>query len=170
MPARVPVIDLEPVTELTPDVARRLKRLRMLAWILDRSIPIGGGYRIGLDPIIGLIPGFGDWLGAGLSLWLVFEAVRLGVPAPVIARMGLNILIETVAGAVPLVGDVFDAAWQANQRNLKLVERHYDPQSHPRSLRGVALLFGVVALLFLAVIGGLIVLSAHLTWSMLTGR
>lgn len=169
MPARAPVIDLEPVVELTPDVARRLKRLRTLAWILDRSIPLGGGYRIGLDPIIGLIPGFGDWLGAGLSLWLVFEAVRLGVPAPIIARMGLNILIETVAGAVPLLGDVFDAAWQANQRNLKLVERHYDPLSRPRSLRGVAFLFGVFALLFLAVIGGLIVLSAHLTWSLLTG-
>lgn len=170
MSSAIRTIDLEPVFEPTPEAARRLQRLRRLAWILDRSIPLGGGYRIGLDPIIGLVPGLGDWVGAALSLFLVFEAVRLGVSAPVVARMVLNILIETAVGAVPVLGDLFDAAWQANQRNLKLVERHYDPHRRPRSLRGMATLFAVFAILFLVVLGGLVVLSARITWAIVTGN
>lgn len=169
MTSRRPTVDLEPVPALTPDAERRLQRLRRLAWILDRSIPLGGGYRIGLDPILGLIPGLGDWLGAALSLFLVHEAVRLGVPASVVARMVLNILIETAVGAVPVLGDVFDAAWQANQRNLRLVERHHDPHRPPRSLRRLALGFAVGAILFLIVLGTLVLLAARSLWGLLAG-
>ena len=169
MRSAVPTVDLEPVFEPTPEAARRLQRLRRLAWILDRSIPLGGGYRIGLDPIIGLIPGLGDWLGAALSLFLVHEAVRLGVPAPVVARMLLNILIEASVGTVPMLCDIFDAAWQANQRNLRLVERHYDPRRRPQSLRRMALLFAGFAVLFLIALGALVLFSANVLWSLLTG-
>src|SRR5690606_6776212 len=103
---------------------RRLKRLRALAWVLDRSIPIGR-WRIGLDPILGVIPGLGDWIGAVMSLYVVYESARLGAPARTLARMGGNILVETLVGSIPVLGDVFDAAWQANTRNLALIERHY---------------------------------------------
>lgn len=169
MTSAVPTVDLEPVFEPTPEAARRLQRLRRLAWILDRSIPLGGGYRIGLDPILGLIPGLGDWLGAAISLSLVHEAVRLGVSAPVMARMLLNILIDVSVGVVPVLGDVFDAAWQANQRNLQLVERHYDPRRRPQSLRRWALLFTGFAILFLLALGTVVLFSARVIWTLVTG-
>jgi hypothetical protein len=169
MRGRAPLIDVEPVVEPTPEAARRLRRLCAMAWLLDRSIPIGGGRRIGLDPLLGLIPGLGDWLGAALSSWLVYEAMRLGVPVRVLARMGLNIAIEAAVGVVPLLGDIFDATWQANQRNLRLVERHYDPQRAPRSLRGVILVFAGVVALFLAALGVILLLVARLIWALVAG-
>lgn len=152
-----------------PEAARRLRRLRVMAWVLDGSIPLGRGRSIGLDPIIGLIPGVGDWLGAVLSSWLMYEAMRLGVPRRVLARMGGNIAIEAVVGVVPLLGDVFDATWKANQRNLRLVERHYDPRRPTRSLRGMAVVFMMGIALFLAALGALALLFAHLVWSLIAG-
>ena len=113
-----------PRSESSGDAARRLKRLRALAWTLDRSIPIGR-WRIGLDPILGLLPGAGDWIGAVLSLYVVYESARLGAPARLLARMGGNIIVEALIGTIPLVGDLFDFAWQANTRNLALIEDHH---------------------------------------------
>src|SRR5687767_11533121 len=103
-----------PRTAAPTDSQRRLNRVRALAWLLDRSIPIGGGWRVGLDPILGLLPGAGDWIGAVLSLYVVFESARLGAPAHLLLRMGGNILVEALIGTVPLIGDLFDFAWQAN--------------------------------------------------------
>ncbi len=160
-------------TKLLPDpssdAARRLLRLRRIAWVMDRSIPIGGGRRIGLDPIIGLIPGLGDWLGAAISSWLVYEALRLGLPGRVLGRMVLNIAIEAAVGAVPLLGDIFDAAWQANQRNLRLVESHYDGRLKPRPLRALGVGFLVVAGLLLALAAVLIALVVRSVWAVVGG-
>lgn len=138
-----------------PEAARRLRRLRSLAWFLDRSIPLGGGRRIGLDPIIGLMPGAGDGIGALLSLYVLYEGARLGVRAGVLMRMGGNVLIETVVGAVPLLGDFFDFIWQANTRNLALVEKHYHPELRARSLKTIWAVF----LGFAAVVIGLLAAS-----------
>jgi hypothetical protein len=135
-----------------PEVRRRLARLSRFAWLLDRSIPLGGKWRIGLDPILGLIPGFGDWVGAVLSLYLLYEGARLGVPANVVARMAGNILVETILGAVPVLGDLFDFAWQANIRNLALIERHHRPELRAHPLRRIWLVLLVLALLVSAVI------------------
>ena len=157
-------IEPEWVPDVPPEAAARLKRLRGVAWLMDRSIPIGGGRRIGLDPIIGLIPGFGDWVGAAVSLLVVYEAIRLGLPRAVIGRMMVNILIEAGVGAVPLLGDLFDAAWQANSRNLRLVETHYHGQREPRSLGGVLGIFLVAAMLFLAALAVIVVLVARFLW------
>jgi hypothetical protein len=162
-------IDLEWVPEPSPEVAMRLKRLRWLAWIMDRSIPLGGGRRIGLDPLIGLIPGLGDWLGAAISSWLVYEAIRLGLPLRVLARMVLNIAIEAAVGAVPLLGDLFDAVWQANQRNLRLVEGHYDARLKPRPLRWIPVAFVILAGLFLVAVAALIVLVVRTIWTVFGG-
>ncbi|MDO8542261.1 MAG: DUF4112 domain-containing protein [Opitutaceae bacterium] len=132
--------------------AKRLRRLRGLAWFLDRSIPIGR-WRIGVDPILGLLPGAGDWLGAVLSLYVLYEGARLGMPRGVLTRMGGNILVETIVGAVPVLGDLFDFAWQANTRNLALIERHYHPGFEPRSLGRIwfaVALFGVLVMALLA--------------------
>ena len=131
----------------------RLARVRRLAWILDRSIPIGGGRAIGLDPIIGLIPGLGDWIAAGLSLYVFYEAARLGLPFPVLGRIGLNILIEAIVGAVPVLGDLFDFVWQANVRNVRLVEQHYRPSLPPRSFNQIWFALLLFAILLLSIIG-----------------
>jgi hypothetical protein len=151
----------------TPEAARRLEGIRRLSWLLDRSIPIGGGRRIGIDPIIGLIPGVGDWLGAAISLWLIFQAIRMGLPLSVLGRMGINVAIEATLGAIPVLGDLFDAAWQANHRNLRLVERHYDPRREPRSLRSVIVPFAIVVVLFLLAVAALAAFVLRLFWRLL---
>src|ERR671922_2715015 len=103
----------------------RVERLRRLGYLLDNSIPIPGtGYRIGLEAIIGLVPGLGDLVGGGFSAWIILHAARLGAPPSLLARMGWNLLVDLAVGAVPLLGDLFDAGFKANMRNLTLLERH----------------------------------------------
>jgi hypothetical protein len=103
----------------------RLRHLDNLSEILDSAFAIPGTrFRIGLDGILGLIPGIGDATGAALSLYLIFEAVRLGLPLSTLLRMVGNVAIETAVGAIPIVGDIFDIAWKANMRNMALVRTH----------------------------------------------
>jgi hypothetical protein len=114
----------------------RIRRLRSIARLLDESIPLPGGYRIGLDPIIGLIPGFGDALGALFALFVVAEARRVGASKSVLTRMLGNVFVDAIVGSIPLVGDLFDAAYKANMRNVDLLERfHADPNAVHRSSR-----------------------------------
>ncbi len=101
-----------------------LRRVQTLARILDSSLHLPGtSIRIGLDPVIGLIPGIGDLLGAVFSGYIILEAARAGVPAFTLARMLANVGVDTLTGAVPLAGDAFDAAWKSNIRNADLFER-----------------------------------------------
>lgn len=141
------------------DATRRLRRIERLSFVLDRSIPIGR-WRIGLDPILGVLPGFGDWIGALLSLYVLYEGARLGVRGGVLVRMTLNILVETMVGAVPVLGDVFDFVWQANTRNMALIRRHYRPGLEPRSLAWVGATVGVAAVLVLALATVLVIFVA----------
>jgi len=118
------------------DVAERLQRLRGLAWLLDNSIPLPGGYRIGIDALIGLVPGLGDAAGALISAYIVNEARSLGAPRSVLLRMMGNVMIETVFGSIPFAGDLFDAAFKANSRNLALLAKYQlDPVGSRRSSR-----------------------------------
>lgn len=106
-------------------VSERVDRLRRIAQLYDAGIRIPGTrLTIGLDPLIGLIPGLGDLIGAGIAIWIVAEAAQLGVSGLVLLRMGLNIAIDTLGGAIPVAGDVFDALWKANLKNVRLLERH----------------------------------------------
>ena len=100
------------------------KRLEKLAWLLDNSIRLPGGFRVGLDGLIGLIPGVGDVIGAALSSYIVLEAAKLKLPFRLLARMTLNILIELVVGIVPIFGDMFDFAFKANLRNVRLLNEY----------------------------------------------
>jgi hypothetical protein len=99
-----------------------LKQVDRLAWLLDNSINVPLiNYRIGLDALIGLIPGLGDVAGMVLSSFIVLQAVRLGAPRAVLTRMVVNIGIEAVLGLIPVLGDLFDATFKANVRNVQLL-------------------------------------------------
>lgn len=143
-----------PPVEISDEAERRLRRVNRLAWVLDRSIPLGK-WRIRLDPILGILPGFGDWIGAGLSLYVLYEGARLGMRGGVLARMTANILVETIVGTVPVVGDLFDFAWRANTRNMFLIRQHYRPGQAPRSMGWVWAVMGGVSLGVLTLVGTL---------------
>jgi hypothetical protein len=102
-----------------------LDRLDRLAWMLDSVWRIPGtNIRFGADAVMGLVPGLGDIAGAALSLYLINEARRLGAPASVITRMIGNVALDTVVGAVPVAGSVFDIAFRANRRNMRVLREH----------------------------------------------
>jgi hypothetical protein len=99
-------------------------RIEWVAWVLDDGIPLPGvGYRVGLDPLVGLLPVAGDTVAAIASLYVVFEAARQGVGVVTVLRMLGNVGIDLGAGSVPVVGDAFDAVWKANKRNARLAVR-----------------------------------------------
>ena len=109
----------------TADSAGRLNRLRRLAWLIDGSLKVPGTrYRVGLNSVIGLVPVGGDAVLAAISLYIVDEAHCMGGPPRKLARMLGNVGIEVVGGSIPIIGDVFDMALQANLRNMKIVEQH----------------------------------------------
>jgi hypothetical protein len=96
--------------------------LDKLAQLLDTALLIPGTrFRIGLDGLLGLIPGVGDTIGAALSAYIILEAARLGFPKRTLLRMGGNVAVEALVGVVPILGDIFDIAWKANVRNLALL-------------------------------------------------
>lgn len=99
-------------------------RLRKLAQLMDSSIPLPGGHKIGWDAIIGFIPGIGDLFGMLVSGYIVVEGVKLGASRFVILRMILNMVIEALIGAIPIVGDIFDMVFKANIRNIRLLSQH----------------------------------------------
>ena len=100
---------------------------RLLAQVLDRSIRVPGtDIRIGLDPIIGLIPGFGDAVASLAGSMILFLAAQLHVPKIVLVRMSFNIALNGVIGSIPLLGDIFSVWFQSNVKNVELLERHVE--------------------------------------------
>ena len=140
-----------------PEWARRLAKL------LDSAITIPGtNVKIGLDPILGLVlPELGDALTAALSLALLGVALRERVPKVVVARMLLNIAFDAILGAIPVLGDVFDFAFRANDKNLALIERHRGDRTLPATL-GDRLVVAAAALVGLTLIALPLVLGALL--------
>ena len=119
-----------------------MRRLRRLSYLLDSAIKIPGtSYRVGVDPIIGLIPGGGDIVGLVMSGFIVLEAAQLGASKSTLGAMAFNVVLETIAGIVPGVGDIFDVTWKSNIRNITLLEQQLDlPQDAPVKNRWFALL------------------------------
>ncbi|BAB77118.1 DUF4112 domain-containing protein (plasmid) [Anabaena sp. FACHB-709] len=110
------------------DAAKRLatlNRIRQLSRLMDTSIRIPlTSFRIGIDPIIGLIPGGGDLISTAFSAYIIFLATRFGISRQDLSKMIFNVGLETFVGAVPLVGDLFDAFYKSNIRNLAILEKH----------------------------------------------
>lgn len=110
------------------DAAKRLatlNRIRKLSRLMDTSIRIPlTNFRIGIDPIIGLVPGAGDLVSTAFSAYIIFLATRFGIPRQDLVKMIFNVGLETVVGTVPFVGDLFDAFYKSNIRNLAILEQH----------------------------------------------
>ena len=132
--------------------------MNKLAWLLDNSIRIPIiNYRIGLDAIIGLIPGVGDAAGLLVSSIIVIQAIRLGAPRSIIMRMLFNVAIEATIGMIPVIGDLFDATFKANARNVAMLNRAFGNSqtgavigksgSKGAIAVGIAMILGIVVLI-----------------------
>lgn len=139
----------------TPVRSDSTATLRSLARLMDSAIAIPGtDIRLGLDALIGLVPGVGDLAGAAMSGYIVLASARLGAPAPVLIRMVANIAVDGVIGSVPLLGDLFDVGWRANIRNTDLLDRHLaEPTATKRG--SIAVVAGIAMLLVLIAVGAI---------------
>ena len=142
-----------------PERARR--RVARLAWLLDNEFRIPGTrFRVGVEPIVGLLPGIGDVLSGAFGGYIVLEALMAGVPRIVVARMAANVLLDMTVGAIPILGDAFDFVYKSNTRNVRLFERYVaDPTQDTRSSW---MFFGVILGAIVLVLVGALVLVAWL--------
>jgi hypothetical protein len=151
-PVPSPPPEPQPVGEYIP---HELAQVRALAKILDSAFVVPGtDFRIGLDAILGLIPGVGDLIGMAIGGYIITTAAKLGVPRAVLGRMLVNVGADAVVGSVPVVGDVLDAAWRANVKNVRLLEQALaEPRRAARSSTWV--LVGLAAAVLVIGVGGL---------------
>ncbi len=151
--------------------SQKINRLRRLSQILDNAISIPGTqYSLGLDPILGLIPGGGDTIAGALGAYIIIEAARMGIPREIIWKMVGNILFDSVAGTVPVVGDLFDVAWKANIRNMTLLEDHFSVTPEEEIYKSnIIFLIGLTVLLLIIVVGfaALTVIILRWLWNLL---
>ncbi|HEX5069632.1 MAG TPA: DUF4112 domain-containing protein [Vicinamibacterales bacterium] len=141
-----------------------LRHFRWWAELLDSRFRIPGTkIRFGIDPILSLIPGFGDLASPLFTMALLAQAISLRVPRVILVRMVINALLDAVMGAVPIAGNIGDIFWRANTANLALLERHARPGVPPRpgdyafvwtmaALLGVLLLVPIVLGIWLSVV------------------
>ncbi len=149
----------------------RLKRLDRLAWILDNSIPVPGtSLRIGIDGLIGLVPGIGDALGALLSSYIVAQAAHGGAPSSLILRMALNVVVESFIGLVPIVGDLFDFGYKANARNVRLLREHILEPGRARGRSRAVVALALLACLAVTVVFVFLAIAVmRWGWQVVTG-
>lgn len=145
-----------------------LPHLRRAVQLLDDGFRVPGTrIRIGLDPLLGLVPGIGDVAGGALAVAIIGAAVRQGVSRYTLLRMAGNIALDAAVGIVPILGDLFDVVWKANRRNLTLLERHAaEPVATTRAdRRFVALVLGGLVLLLVALlVAGVMLGLAVVRW------
>jgi hypothetical protein len=143
----------------------RLSGVRRIAHVLDEAFEIPGtGFRIGIDPLVGLLPGLGDVLPALAGAYAIWVAWTLGAPGSLLLRMAVNLGIDAAVGAVPLAGDLFDAGWKPNARNARLLEAWVaNPGQARRASRLVVV--GLVALVLAAAVGVAVIAWAIVAWA-----
>ncbi|MEZ5568657.1 MAG: DUF4112 domain-containing protein [Halioglobus sp.] len=134
------------------DIALNMTWLRRYARLMDSSIRLPFGARIGLDSVIGLVPGLGDIAGAIFSSVILIHAWRGGVSLPVMLRLLANVLLEVVVGSVPVIGDLFDMAFKANERNVRILERYAANPGRVKA-RSLAAVWLLIAFLLALLVG-----------------
>lgn len=138
-----------------PELTRDLRRVQQLTRVLDTAITVPGTrVRLGLDALLGLIPGAGDALSAALSAYPLVIAVRHRLPGAVITRLLGNIVLDAIVGTVPIIGDLFDIGFKANVRNRRLIERYAEQPARVtgRSRAALWIVGGAVALTITSVV------------------
>jgi hypothetical protein len=162
-----PALSRSPEATVGTFMPPEVERLRTLSRLLDSAFLIPGTrYRFGLDAIVGLVPGIGDAIGAIFSIYIVFQAARLGVPKLTLARMIGNVGVDTIVGEIPLLGDLFDVAFKSNIKNLSLIEQHvHRPSAAKSQSRRVLLVLGIGLLALFVGIATLSVVVAQLVLS-----
>ena len=141
---------------------REVGQARALARVLDGLVPLPGGMRVGLDSIMGLLPGVGDMAGAAASSYIVLLAIRAGASRPAVIRMIANIVLDTTIGAVPILGDLFDLGWQSNTKNVAIMEKDLGATGLRRHTSKAVLILIVVGVL--VVLAGLAYMVGAFLW------
>lgn len=135
--------------------------VRSLAWLLDDSIPVAPGRHVGIDGLMSFVPGIGDAAGLVASVVVVLAGVAAGVTLPTTTLMMINVGLDTIIGAVPFVGALFDLGYKSNTRNLRLIERDLADRAGARrsGIRVIVLTMLVIflsaLLLFVALVGSI---------------
>ena len=150
------------VTERQVKIDESLDRL---SWLMDDFIRLPViGWRVGLDALVGLIPGFGDTATSLVSFYILVSAVRYGVPKVTLLRMGMNLGIDYVVGSLPVVGDLFDAWWKSNQQNVDLLSKRatVSAEEARQGTIGDWLFVGLIILLLIGLVVGAAAVSFYL--------
>lgn len=152
-----------------PDIQQpQIRPVSRMVWVervsrlLDSQFRVPGtNFTFGIDPIIGLIPGLGDLSSFAVSSVLLLTMARNGVSRKLLFLMAGNLMIDTVLGSIPILGSIFDFTFKANQRNIRLLQQHYDQGKHHGS--GI----GIIIVTLLAVLALLIVVL-YLSWQLVS--
>lgn len=159
-----PFVMLQPTRPTVPatfDADERLRWVERIARLMDSQYQLPGTrFRFGLDPLLGLLPVVGDLSTLAVSGALLLTMLRHGASGAVVVRMAFNILLDTIIGAIPILGNLFDFAYKSNERNVALLRRHYAEGRHRGSGKGLValLLLGFLVVFALVGWGGLILL------------
>ena len=150
---------------LTQGQQARLVALRRLAELLDSAFVVPGTtYRIGLDPIVGLVPWIGDLVSPLFTVALLWQARDVRIPKIVLGRMIFNAAVDAIVGAIPFVGDLFDFGWKANQLNMALLERHAY-EEHPASVGDWAFVLAMIAIVILLAAVPFLIAGWLISWA-----
>jgi len=127
-----------------------IKDIEWLSKLMDSKFTIPGtNFKIGLDPIIGLIPVAGDVMSYGVSAFLITKMVKHGASKKVALKMTFNVILDMLIGMIPLIGTIFDFTYKANDRNVRLLKEHYTEGKHDGSGKGIliGLIFAMVLII-----------------------
>lgn len=132
---------------------RALREITVLAKLMDAQFRIPGTrIRFGLDSIVGLVPGVGDVSSFAVSAYMLWIMARNGASGYVLARMVVNVVIDAVLGSIPIIGDLFDIAFKANMRNLRLMHEHYEEGRHKGSAKKIIIPILIILFVIIAAI------------------
>lgn len=149
--------------ETEPRNIANLRKIETAAAWLDTKFKIPGtSISFGLDPIIGLVPVVGDFIGLVISSGLFVTMLRYGVSGKVKVLMMLNIFLDTIIGSIPILGSIFDFYFKANQRNLRLMQRHYQEGKYQGSGIGIIVLIFLIMMFLLG--GAVFLIYKFVAW------